>query len=207
VIKNVQDALKKAGHPSDALTVEQTLKAIVNYTGGGYRGQKAALMEINRPDLYKGLPGAHKNQGDAQALARANLVENIIEALPLYRGTPVIRGMQFGTRKQRADFLKKYANGDGIGSMDSYSSKAHTAEGFDSGGNGLMMHISDPQGAASVKGMSQLAGENEVLFPKHTRFRIAKMSWDRDGKFPVDPDQLADTDANHRQLHVWLEEI
>ena len=205
VIEAVGEALKKAGHAGDSRTVEMTLRALESYTGGGYKAQKAALMEIHRPDLYKGLPKAHKDRVNSTSLGDAELVQKAIEALPMFRGQEVMRGMSFPSGRARAEFLRKYANGEGIGSMDSYSTARNTAEGFDSGPNAIVMHVETPQGAVSVKGMSQVGGENEVLFTRHTRFRVKKMAWDSRGYREADPSDVGGGDK--KQLHVWLEEI
>ena len=205
VIEAVGEALKKAGHAGDSRTVEMTLRALESYTGGGYKAQKAALMEIHRPDLYKGLPKAHKDRVNSTSLGDAELVQKAIEALPMFRGQEVMRGMSFPSGRARAEFLRKYANGEGIGSMDSYSTARNTAEGFDSGPNAIVMHVETPQGAVSVKGMSQVGGENEVLFTRHTRFKVKKMAWDSRGYREADPSDVGGGDK--KQLHVWLEEI
>ncbi|MGB0873676.1 MAG: minor capsid protein [Synechococcus sp.] len=207
IINGVADHLKAAGFDGSVQAAEKAIDGLVKYTGGDYRQQKASRLKVNRPDIYEMLPSSHKYGDDAPDLKeRARTTAELIDSLPFWRGGEVRRGMKFDTPTKRNKFLKAYANGEGIGSMDSYSSNNDTAKGFDSGSHGLIMHLEDPKKAVTVKGMSQYDGENEVLLGEKTRFRIKKISFREDGSEPLTIQQVKGESFEGSELHVWLEE-
>ena len=117
----------------------------------------------------------------------AKNINKYISDMPSYKGE-IYRGLSFNNEKDLNTFLTSAMTG-GIKtpSMSSFSSDKEIAEGFSlSKGPDyrVVMTVTDNKRGKSIKGLSVSSGDNEVIVPKNTKYKVNSVT-NKDGFYKI----------------------
>jgi hypothetical protein len=104
----------------------------------------------------------------------AAAINSYIAQAPKFKGQ-VHRGLTFDKPEAVSGFLKQLTQDGGLelDAMSSFSSDRNIAKSFDGGNYGVLIKVKANQSGTSIKNGSSNSGENEVLIPKGTKYRIS----------------------------------
>jgi hypothetical protein len=147
------DAIKKYSEPEGD---------VVGY--GAIRNvQRGILKTADGRDLTKG------ELSEVESSIKS--INQYLEKMPSFDGA-IHRGMSFDSKADRDAFVSKISGGYSLEAMSSFSSSKNTAKDFATqAGSGILFTVKNKSGV-SIKRLSQVEEENEVLVPKDTRYRI-----------------------------------
>jgi len=173
----------ESAHPTPVLT--ETQKAVVNsapiakeavdsYSGSGYSGINAALRQA-KVEAWNSGTSALTTLSKEQAMRVAAL--DVVTRVGLREPPPseVYRGV-------KSNDFTRYVDSLGVGQtftdsgFVSTSTEWWTANNFGNASGGTIMKIKTRQGL-SIKAWSSHSGENEVLLPRGSRFKITSKEW------------------------------
>jgi hypothetical protein len=147
------DAIKKYSEPEGSVISYGSIRNV----------QRGILKTADGRDLTKA--ELSKVESTTKSINR------YLEKMPSFDGV-VHRGMSFDSKEDRDAFVSKISGGYSLEAMSSFSSSKNTAKEFASqSGSGVLFTVKNKSGV-SIKRLSEVEEENEVLVPKDTRYRI-----------------------------------
>jgi hypothetical protein len=188
----VVDQFKKAtGQTVTTAEATEMMNAVLSYTNGGYTPMVADQLKRNNPEGYQVMQDNFKSNGGNAPSPRngdvADRADRLVQALPVWRGGELVRGVGFSSATVRDRFITNITSGGQFGAIASWANGTDSSWG--SGAKRVVLHVKDPVSAASVDGISSNKGEKECLFPSDVRFSLVKQ------------------ETRGNVLHVYMEEI
>jgi hypothetical protein len=167
--ENQLNAVKKNANLSDS-QAKASIEAISDYSAIYGSTGYTAIRNVQR-GIFKDDDGDPLSQSVISRInGRINDINAYIENAPTYKGT-VYRGMSFDSKADRDSFIQSIANGYSLEAMSSFSSSKSVTKEF-SQGAGIIFAVQNNRSGVSIKGMSKVPAENEVLVPKGARYNI-----------------------------------
>ena len=152
---------------------KSSIKAIEDYsTIKGYsisnyasiRDVQQGKFKVDGRDLTK--PEISKIKSSIKA------IDQYVKKMPAFDGV-IHRGISFESKEEQSSFLSKISKGYSLDAMSSFSSSKATAKGFaESSSFGILFVVKNKSGA-SIRNLSEIKAEDEVLVPKGVKYKIA----------------------------------
>jgi len=147
-------------------------------------GKAAQLMGISESESAKVLAAVKRftqtDYDEIRALqyqgktsADIESINTYLERMPKYQGE-IHRGKGFKSDEDRAKFIERIVTeGYTLPAMSSFSSNVTVAQSYSGGeaASGILITVRNKSGV-SVKALSQMQGEDEVLVPKGAKYKL-----------------------------------
>ena len=142
-------------------------KGVVSY--GAIRNVQRGIFDAADGKPHYGNPLTKAEIAKVQSSIES--IDQYVKKMPAFEGM-IHRGMTFKSEDARKSFLSKISKGYSLEAMSSFSSSKKIAEDFaGTSSNGIIFTVKNKSGA-SIKQLSKIKEEEEVLVPKDTKYRI-----------------------------------
>lgn len=190
---------------------DEQLKAMADYAGiskdEAERAEKA-IKEFAENDydlirnVQRGRLDGVSDKDRARATQQINDINRYIENAPAYQGE-VFRGVSFTRKKDRDAFISSIANGYNLDAMSSFTSDRNVARDFASGTAdkaidvkqgkyGIVFRVPENRSGVSIRNISLIPDESEVLVPGGARYRITGTPQKSGGLVVIDLEEMID---------------
>ena len=160
---------------------KSSIKAIKSYAsleGGGdgvvsfgsIRNVQRGIFNAGEIPPHWGNPLTKSEIAEVQSSIES--IDRYVKKMPAFDGV-IHRGMSFKTEDERTAFLSKISNGYSLEAMSSFSSSREMAGNFAGSSNKSVVFTVKNKSGASIKQLSEIKNEDEVLVPKDVKYSIS----------------------------------
>ena len=169
--KQIAAVQKLTGLSADE--AKSSIKAIGAYTNidGESVSDYGSIRNVQR-GILKAADGRDLTKSEISEInSSIKSIDQYVKKMPAFEGQ-VHRGMSFDSKEQQEAFLSKISGGYSLEAMSSFSSSKRVAKEFAMGSKaGILFTVKNKSGA-SVKRLSLMEEEDEIIVPKDIKYRI-----------------------------------